>query len=379
MKVRSPVLALATAAALLAGCQTRDMWTTASSPSGPSPTPTLNWPIPGNHPIGFLRVASATAAGSPSAANVQRAHLDARLAHASNRQAPVQPPPLSDIYLLTFGFGNGWDVAEPNQISSAPGPYTSVHVSMDQSTLVYSAVVNGFNQLFVGKAPTIGRMPDAVQITTDLEHHWLPHVSEGGAKIAFTKFDPTSNGDVVCVMQTVGDPAERCLDFGATEPRLRGGNLSHASWSGSDRIYFEAWGGPLPSDEIFSVKLDGTGLTQISQNAGTAYHDEAPSVSPPDPVTGERYLVMAHCNASESCVLEMKALGARHFATDSAIGWGLTGGWDPLSGYYTTVWVTGTKTPQLEIDMGCPMGWCSTGVITKQGSVDCFEIGIPNP
>ena len=45
------------------------------------------------------------------------------------------------------------------------------------------------------------------------------------------------------------------------------------------KIVFEAWGGPLNSDDIFMVNADGSGLTQITNNAGTKNYDECPWVN----------------------------------------------------------------------------------------------------
>jgi len=259
-----------------------------SSGSQPAPTPTQTatpTPTPSatstSNAFASLR-ADATISGSAALITPQQ-HQAAKIDHAISRQAAisVNAAPV-DIYVWPVSIQNGfWSLLGERKITSAPASYSSVHLV--GTAMVFSAIVNGYNQIFTTTVPAEGNtMGETVQLTTDAEHHWLPHLSPAG-DIVFTKFDPNSEGDVVCVIENARGATENCFNFSSTTPVLKGANIWHASWGLDGKIFFEAWGGPLKSDEIYMVIWDGgaisTGLTQITNNAGTNNYDECPSIS----------------------------------------------------------------------------------------------------
>ena len=341
-------------AALLVACGVTR--TTSNSPAPPPVPPSQAQPSD-SHPIAFLRIVSPTGSLAATQEERQEARRRARTAHTENPREPITSTHQVDMHLLPFTMLTGWWFGAERRITSAPGPYTSVHVSTEGTKLVFSSVVNGYNQLFVSPVPKEGDTLAPTQLTNDLEHHWAPHLNYDGSKLAFTKFDAASNGDVLCIARTSGTFAETCLDFSSTTPVLRGANLWHASWYPDDSVIFEAWGGPLNADELFSVNADGSNLKQITRNAGTPYHYESPSVS------WEGFFAAAKCTAQESCdVVTIDLNTGRSYIMDS--------GWDPLCSYYTVLWIQDRPAGVLRIDMA----W-SYETLTKSGYGDFFDIG----
>ena len=173
-----------------------------------------------------------------------------------------------------------WPLGSERKITDSAAAYSAVHLSLDGTGFVFSTTVNGYNQISISTVPAVGQTAgEPIQLTTDLEHHWVPHISADGSKVIFTKADPNSPGDVVCSIDNVAGAIENCLDFSSSTPVLKGTDMWHASWTPDGKIVCEAWGGPLNSDEIFMVNADGRDLTQITNNAGTKNYDECPSVS----------------------------------------------------------------------------------------------------
>ena len=169
----------------------------------------------------------------------------------------------------------------------------------------------------------------------------MPHISDDGSKVVFTKIDPNSAGDVVCFIKNNVGATENCLDFSSSTPVLKGANLWHASWAPHDSIVFEAWGGPLTSDEIFMANEDGTGLTQITNNAGTNNYDECPSVSS----DGARLVVDTWNDSAQHYEIALIDLNTKQRASIGTTPYGVAGvgdAWDPL---YTLsiVWVSQLK------------------------------------
>lgn len=246
----------------------------------PTPTPTALTPT-----FASLR-ADGTTIWRPvqmTPRQLQTARRRAKTAHAASPQgAIIVHPDLVNIYIWPSRINNSgfFEWGSERKITNIGGGYTSVHLSLNKSSIVFSAIVNGFNQVFAGTVPAEGKtLEEPAQLTTYPEQHWVPHISADGSQVVFTKFDPSSNGDVVCVIDNAAGAVENCLDFSSTTPVLKGADLWHASWTPDGKIVFEAWDGPLPSDEIFLVNADGSGLTQITNNAGTKNYDECPSVS----------------------------------------------------------------------------------------------------
>ncbi len=316
----------------------------------PTPTPTSTQ-ITDVHLFAFLRT-DGTTNGNPaplSQQQLQAARRTAKIDYAINRETPITADPGSlNIHVWPFGMRQGWLPLAERKITDNPGAYTSVHLSADDTSIVFSAVVNGYNQIFTGTVPPEGQaMGEPIQLTSDMEHHWVPHISSDGSKVVFTKFDATSNGDVVCVINNTGAAMEACLDFSATTPVLKGTNIWHASWTPDGKILFEAWGGLLNSDEIFMVNADGSNLTQITSNAGTRNYDECPS-------SNGTWIVMDTWNDTTQSY-DITSFDAntkvRYTITDGPYAHGDS--WDPLATYYTTVWVSQLEDdsyPQIYVD-----------------------------
>lgn len=318
---------------------------TPTPPPTPTPMPT---PTPSNaiNVFTFLRadedVSSSTV--SMTQRQPQPAHHAWKIAHASNQQGTIT----ADSRPVNIYVWPGWitkegffDLDTERKITGSAAAYSSFHLSLNGSSMVYSAPVNGYNQIFTNSVPAEGETAGApVQLTTDVEQPWLPHLSADGTKVAFTKFDSTSNGDVVCVINNVAESTENCLDFSTTTPVLRGANLWHASLAPDGKIFFEAWGGAFRSDEIFSVTPDDSSLTQITNNAGSKNYDECPSISS----DGAAMAVDIWNNTTqyyEVGVIDLntkqRAMITRGAHTDA---------WDPLFSKYTLVWVSGGDNEQ---------------------------------
>jgi hypothetical protein len=320
-------------------------FTPTPTPTPPTPTPT---PTPSNaiNVFTFLRADDGVSSSAVPMAQQQphAAHHAWKVAHASNQQGAVT----ADSGPVNIYVWPGWitkegffDLGTERKITGTAAAYSSVHLSLNGSSMVYSAQVNGYSQIFTNTVPAEGETAGApLQLTTDVEQHWLPHLSADGTKVAFTKFDPTSNGDVVCVINNVAESTENCLNFSATTPMLRGANLWHASWAPDGKIFFEAWGGPFRSDEIFSVNPDGSSLTKITNNAGSKNYDECPSVSS----DGTAMAVDTWNDTTQYHEVGVIDLNTKQRAT-------ITRGthadaWDPLFSKYTLVWVTGGGSEQ---------------------------------
>ena len=274
----------------------------------------------------------------------QQARHAAKIAHVSNRQTPITNDSGSrDIYVWPSWLepSGYWMPGHVRRITGNPGAYSSVHVSLNTTSIVFSSIVNGYNQIFTSTVPAEGQtLGSPIQLTADVEHHWLPHISADGSKVVFTKFDSSSNGDVVCIINNIVAANESCLDFSATTPILKGVNIWHASWTADDKIAFEAWGGPLTSDEIFMVNANGSGLIQITNNLGTNNYDECPSVS----TDGKWMAIDTWKDAAQQYEIAQIDLNTKQrMDTESDA-------WDPLRTPYTTVYVSQQSTDQsLEI------------------------------
>jgi WD40 repeat protein len=269
----------------------------------------------------------------------------AKLRHAIDRQAPLSVDSVPvDIYVWPFTDSrDGWWFGSARKITASPAAYTSTHLSLNGSSIVFSVVVDGYNQVFTTNAPADGNnLGEILQLTTDTEHHWLPHLSADGSKVVFTKSDPNSNGDEVCVINNTVGATENCFDFSSTSPTLKGAYMWHASWSPQGKIAFEAWDGPLHSDEIFMVSGDGTGLAQITNNAGTKNYDECPSISS----DGNWMAVDTWNDRTQYFDIAVIDLNSNQRQPITSGEYTQADAWDPLETPYSTVWVSKLSTDQ---------------------------------
>lgn len=314
----------------------------------PVPTPT---PTPSNavNDFSFLRADGSVSGSAISMTGLQRQAVRraAKVTHASNQQAALtgDSGPVNIYVWPGWMSGGYWNLGTERKITGSSGAYSAVHVSLNGTDLVYSAPVNGYNQIFTTKVPDAGQaLGEPLQLTTDIEQHWVPHISADGSRVVFTKFDPASSGDVVCTLNNTAGAAENCLDFSSTTPMLRGANMWHASWAPDGKIFFEAWGGPFNSDEIFMVNADGSGLTQITNNAGSKNYDECPSVSS----DGAGMAVDTWNDTTQHYEVGVIDLKTKQRATITAGT--QTDAWDPLFSKYALVWVSGgDKRQSLEL------------------------------
>ncbi len=304
----------------------------------PSPTPTPT-PTPATQEQSAFASLRATGAQAITGQQRQAIRRTAKFDHASTRQAAfVMGTSPADIYIWPVRLlTTGWVIDNERKITSSAADYTAVHVSLKGTTIVFSQIVSGYNQIFTAAVPSEGQnLARVLQLTTDAEQHFVPHVSADGSKVVFTKFDPVSGGDVVCVINNTAGATEDCLDLGSSTPILKGAglNLWHASWTPDGKIVFEAWGGPFSSDEIFMVKTDGSELTQITKNAGTNDYDECPSVDPKG-----QYMVATKWNDTtqhyENTWIDLNTLQE---SPDTGVDFD---SWDPLFlPYGSFVWVS---------------------------------------
>jgi hypothetical protein len=333
-------------AAVLSGCGSSGVLPTPAPPGpGPGPGPT---PSETSNMFAALRTDGTTSGGAALMTRQQRqaARHAAKLAHATRQQQAAITPDSGPVNIYVWPAivsKEGWWIGTERKITDSAAAYTSVHLSLNGTSIVFSATVNGYNQIFTSTVPEAGQTAAApIQLTTDLENHWVPHISADGSTVVFTKADPNSTGDVVCVIGNFAGATETCLDFSSTTPVLKEANMWHASWTPDDRIVFEAWGGPLNSDEIFMYIRIANGLTQITNNVGTKNYDECPSVSSNENGTymavntwndTTRHYEITQIDLNTKQRIETMSLPDTDF-------------WDPLRTGYTTVWVADRETDQ---------------------------------
>jgi hypothetical protein len=308
----------------------------------PSPTPTTDTTT--FNLFASLRAVSTWPSSTPQLTPQQIRYMRhaAKVAHYSMERAPIPTASSADIYLwqVQVNKKGEWSMPQNSErkITDPADLYTAVHLSFNGDRMVFSKIVNGYNQIFFKQEMADGSWLGGFQLTSDAEHHFLPHISADGSKVVFTTPDPNSTGDVLCIVNSPipfgpGGP-EHCLDFSSTTPALKGANLWHASWAPNDRIVFEAWGGPLISDEIFMVGKDGSGLTQITNNAGTNNYDECPSVNS----DGTAITFDSWNDATKHYdVIEMNLATKQRYKYSGADS--PADGWDPLFTKYTFFWV----------------------------------------
>ncbi len=329
-------------AAGLTGCGSSGVLPTLTPTPTPTPTPASSSGLG----FAFLRNDGTTSgAATMTAQQRQAARRAAKIAHAASRQAAITVDSgLVNIYVWPFTEGSaGWWFASERKITASAAGYTSVHLSPNRTSIVFSATVNGYNQIFTSTVPAEGQtLGEPIQLTTDTEHHWVPHISADGSKVVFTKFDPSSNGDAVCVINNAAGATENCLDFSATTPVLKGADMWHASWTPDGKIVFEAWGGPLSSDDIFMVNTDGSGLTKITNNAGTNNHDECPSISS----DGNWMAVDTWDDTTQYYEIMDINLNTKQRTHVTSGEYMHADAWDPLLTPYSVVWVSQLDTDQ---------------------------------
>jgi Tol biopolymer transport system component len=301
----------------------------------------------------------------------QAARRAAKLAHGSRQIAIVEDPGPVNIYVWPAWVTNEgyWTLGGESKLIDSPAAYTSVHLSSNGASAVFSTAVNGYNQIFTVAVPPVGQSAGTpLQLTTDLEQHWVPHISADGSKVVFTKSDPNSSGDVVCVIDNAAGATENCLDFSSATLVLKGAALWHASWTPDGKIVFEAWGDPLNSDEIFMVNADGSALTQITNNAGTHNYDECPAVSG----DGKQMLVDTWNDTTHYFEVTRIDLSTKQRLTLTPGTYTHGDSWDPLYMKYSLVWVSslpGDQSLELYMKSFSPIH------ITNNIYADYFESG----
>ena len=266
---------------------------------------------------------------------LQAARRAAKIEHEISRHARIPFADQANIYVWAVG---DRPRTEGRKINDSPAAYTAVHLEYNGTSIVFSKVIDGYNQIFTSPVPATGQTIDKpLQLTSKSEQHWIPHISADGLKVVFTKADPKSTGDAVCVIGNAAGAAEDCLDFSSTTPVLRGANMWHASWTPDGKIVFEAWGGPLNSDEIFIVNTDLSALTQITNNAGTNNYDECPAVSSLDKTellvdTWNDKTQHYEITSIDLTTKQRHRIAGQDSAADA---------WDPLENYtYGTLWIS---------------------------------------
>jgi Tol biopolymer transport system component len=347
MKIPVTYLALVCAVVLgLSGCGSNGPLV--KTPVTPSPTPTPT-PSSAKPAFAFLRTDGdpGTHAARTPLQEHQAARRAAKIADAARRQAPMSADSgAANIYVYPYWIdGEGYlHFGTEYKVTDHASAYTSVDLSLNHTSIVTSAIVDGYNQIFTGTIAGGGTTTvEFMQLTTDPEHHWLPHASADGSRVVFTKFDPISSGDVLCLMDNAVGAIEKCLDFSSTNSSLSGARMWHASWTPDGKIVFEAWGGPLQSDEIFMVNPDGSGVTQITDNAGTSNYDECPSMFE----EGTWMLVDTWNDITNSYDIEIINLDTKERRTIISAKYEGADGWDPLFAE-TILWVSQHKTDPSE-------------------------------
>lgn len=335
-------------AAGLSGCGSSGVLPTPTPTPGPTPTPTPT-PTGAINLFAALRLDGTASGGAALMPRQQRqaARHAAKLARATRQlQAAITPdsgPVNIYVWPASVDEAGFWSLGSERKITDSAAAYTSVHLSLNGTSMVFSAIVNGYNQIFTSTVPEAGKTAaEPIQLTTDLEDHWLPHISSDNLKVVFTKADLNSTGDVVCVIGNAAGATESCLDFSSTTPVLKGASMWHASWTPDDRIVFEAWGGPLTSDEIFMYTRIGSVLPQITNNAGTKNYDECPSVSSNE--NGTYMAVDTWNDATQHYEITLIDLNTKQRVETMSLP--DTDFWDPLRTRYTTVWVANLATDQ---------------------------------
>ena len=149
----------------------------------------------------------------------------------------------------------------PVKLTSGPQAFENVLLSADGTKLVATADDGTYVQVYVADS----KLQTITQLTSDASYHYDASISADGTKVAYDD----GNGKIYTIPAT-----------GGTATAVPTPSLEEA-WSpvftpDGKKIVFTGWSGSADTSFIYSMNLDGTGLTQLSK--GTVW-DGMPSVS----------------------------------------------------------------------------------------------------
>ncbi|HEX4919652.1 MAG TPA: hypothetical protein VFV92_02810, partial [Candidatus Bathyarchaeia archaeon] len=175
--------------ASMSGCGTSAVLPTPTPTPTQTPTPTPS-PSETSNLFASLRTDGTTSsvAAPMTRQQSQAARRAAKFAHATRQQITADSGPVNVyVWPASLNTDGTWSLGSERKITDNPAAYTAVHLSFNGTNFVFSAIVNGYNQIFTSTVPAVGQtVGEPLQLTTDLEHHWVPHIYSDGSMVVFT-------------------------------------------------------------------------------------------------------------------------------------------------------------------------------------------------
>ena len=264
-------------AAIVSGCGSAG--TITPTPLEPPPASTLFPTLRADGgAVGAMRSTTRRAA---KASRTLRRQLEAKA---------IQSGSVNVYFFSEPAAGKDWNASkDPLDIANAT-------VTANGLRAAYSAYADdGYMQIYLAAVPAEGKtMAAGTQLTTDSVNHWSPAIAPSGSMVAYIVSGGETK-DRLCVVATTAGSVPSCLNIAGFAPQ----NYAHPAWAPDGTIVVEAWDCDSDCsetevvDNIFSVSPDGSGLTQITDNAGDGSYDEAATVS-----SDGKYMAVSRYNSA---------------------------------------------------------------------------------
>jgi hypothetical protein len=159
------------------------------------------------------------------------------------------------------------DGSDLKRLTNAPGSDGVARWSPDGTKLVFSSDRDGNAEIYTMTADG----SDQTRLTSNPAQDSLPSWSPDGAKIAFTRLPQGASTPEIVVINADGS-GETQITQGTPAPSpggVQGGGYFHAEWGPDGRIAVAAFT-PGTLFQIFLMNADGSGQTQLTQDAANA-------------------------------------------------------------------------------------------------------------
>jgi Tol biopolymer transport system component len=268
--------------------------------------------------LAFIR-SSAGSAGL--AASMHQSLEQGSLRAQSYARKPVTGPGLQP-YLNTIANGTDSIVLMNNDgsgekvVSPQGGTFWAVQLSPDGTKGVGTAAdQNGNQQIFIANMKNL-QNSNPLQLTNDVENHYVPQISPDNRTVIFVKYDSASD-----MGQAFTIPAS-----GGTETLISSPTVD--VWTPSytpdgTKIVFE----DDILDTINIMSTNGTGMKVLTNPGGTAYFDGFPSVSPNGKkLVFSRYGKSTQTAGEDVYIANIDGTGVTQLTTTGATA----DSWDPI-------------------------------------------------